>query len=202
MPYMLFYDTETTGLPLDRVPMDDARQPHIVQLAALMVDESSGDTAASINLTNFPDGWVIPADVAKIHGISTDRALATGVSERMAVRLFYEMWMRCEARCAHNEKFDASILKIALLRFGFGAERVEAWDAGTANCTATMAAPIMNLPPTERMVASGRLGPKTPNLGEAHRHFLGAALEGAHDAMVDVVACMRIYAAMRVMEAA
>ena len=50
--------------------------------------------------------------------------------------------------------------------------------------------------PTERMRAAGRNHPKTPNLGEAYQHFTGNALDGAHDAMVDVNACIAIYRAM------
>lgn len=34
----LFFDTETTGLPLFEQPSEDPRQPHIVQLAACLVD--------------------------------------------------------------------------------------------------------------------------------------------------------------------
>lgn len=34
----IVYDTETTGLPLFSQPSEDPRQPHIVQLAAIVVD--------------------------------------------------------------------------------------------------------------------------------------------------------------------
>jgi DNA polymerase-3 subunit epsilon len=43
------------------------------------------------------------------------------------------------------------------------------------------------------MKAAGRKGPKSPKLSEAYRHFLGEDLIGAHDALVDVRACRRIY---------
>ena len=38
MNIALFYDTETTGLPLYDQPSDDPRQPHIVQVGAILVD--------------------------------------------------------------------------------------------------------------------------------------------------------------------
>lgn len=34
---VLFYDTETSGMPLFDQPSSDPRQPHIVQLAAALV---------------------------------------------------------------------------------------------------------------------------------------------------------------------
>ena len=38
MNLALFYDTETTGLPDFKAPSEAQHQPHIVQLAALLVD--------------------------------------------------------------------------------------------------------------------------------------------------------------------
>jgi DNA polymerase-3 subunit epsilon len=71
------------------------------------------------------------------------------------------------------------------------------WKAGKAICTARLATPIMKLPPTAKMRAAGRHHPKTANLGEAYLHFTGKPLEGAHDAMVDVLACTEVYFAIK-----
>jgi DNA polymerase III subunit epsilon len=60
-------------------------------------------------------------------------------------------------------------------------------------CTMEASAPIVNLPPTERMVAAGFNKPKPPKLEECIKHFFKEDLKGAHDAMIDVSACRRIY---------
>jgi DNA polymerase-3 subunit epsilon len=60
-------------------------------------------------------------------------------------------------------------------------------------CTCESAKPIVNLPPTDRMRMAGFNGPKPPKLEECMMHFFGEQLTGAHDAMVDVLACARIY---------
>jgi DNA polymerase-3 subunit epsilon len=65
-----------------------------------------------------------------------------------------------------------------------------------------MSTPICNLPPTAKMIAARRNHPKTPNLGEAFEFFTGEKLEGAHSALVDVDACMRIYFALKDRQAA
>lgn len=42
MKPILFYDTETNGLPLWREPSNHPGQPHITQLAAELCDADSG----------------------------------------------------------------------------------------------------------------------------------------------------------------
>ena len=39
MKLAIFYDTETTGIPLFSEPSEHPGQPHIVQLAACLVDQ-------------------------------------------------------------------------------------------------------------------------------------------------------------------
>lgn len=99
----LFYDTETTGLPLFNDPSEDPRQPHLVQLAASLIDLDKRETIASMNVIVEPRGWVIPDDVAKIHGITTEHAAAFGVSEHLALMMFTDLWLRAQRRIAHNE---------------------------------------------------------------------------------------------------
>lgn len=104
---MLVYDTETSGLPLFDQPSDDPRQPHIVQLAALLVDTETRKTVASINLIAEPDGWEIPDEVARIHGITTEYAKRVGLSEAFLVYCLWFLWERSDFRVAHNESFDS-----------------------------------------------------------------------------------------------
>lgn len=190
----LFYDTETSGLPLFNDPSEDPRQPHIVQLGARLVDLDSRKIISTIDLIIRPDGWEIPDEVAAVHGITTERAMDVGVSESLALGILLDLWERADERIAHNETFDARIIRIAQHRFDD--VDLDAWKEGKAQCTARMSTPICNLPPTAKMIAARRNHPKTPNLGEAYEFFTGAKLEGAHSALVDVDACMRIYFAM------
>lgn len=47
------------------------------------------------------------------------------------------------------------------------------------------------------MIAAGRRHHKSANLGEAYKHFTGNELAGAHNALVDVQACMAVYFAIK-----
>lgn len=186
---LIFYDTETTGLPLWREPSEHRDQPHIVQLAAILTDDDLNEIS-SLNVIVRPDGWSIPEDVAKIHGITTERALRYGIPEKLALEAFMNLWAKAAKRVAHNESFDARIVRIATMRFGDEGVQ-QKWDGGPSFCTMKKAAPICNLP------GSGRKGPKNPSLSEAFAHLTGANLVNAHDAMADTRACLSIYRCIR-----
>lgn len=195
MNLKLFYDTETTGLPDFKAPSESAHQPHIVQLAALLVDMDTRETIQSMDVIIRPDGWTIPEEVAAVHGITTQHALDVGIPESLAVSMFMELWAG-RTRVAHNQQFDARILRIALMRYR-SEEAADIWKSGSAECTAILATPICQIPPTAKMVKAGFNKFKTPNLGEAYRHFTGKGLVNAHSAMADVMACRDVYFAIK-----
>jgi DNA polymerase-3 subunit epsilon len=89
------------------------------------------------------------------------------------------------------------MLRIEIFRDGGSEVDADKWKKSPAFCTCNSAKPIVNLPPTPRMVAKGMTTPKPPNLGEAYKHFTGKTLEGAHNAAVDVMACKAVYFAIR-----
>ena len=194
MNLALFYDTETTGLPLFNEPSEHPAQPHIVQLAACLVDLDTRNTVASMDVIVRPDRWTIPDEIAAIHGITTEMAMDVGVSESLAVGMFQDLWSD-RLRIAHNEQFDARILRIALLRHEDAAV-ADHWKAGTARCTQIMATPIVKAPPTAKMKAAGRNHFKSASLSEAYLHFTGKTLENAHSAMADVQGCMTVFFAI------
>jgi DNA polymerase III subunit epsilon len=204
----LFYDTETTGLPLFNEPSEDPRQPHIVQLGAILVDLDTRRQLASLDLIIAPSSYeptpyVIPEDVAAIHGITTDQAEAVGVPAHAAFAAFFSLYRRADVRIGHNESFDARMVRIACCRHGdlAGIPHPDTWKAGRAECTQALATPILKLPPTERMLAAGRSHYKSANLREAYLHFVGQELIDAHSAIADAQACMHVYFAIKAMEA-
>jgi DNA polymerase-3 subunit epsilon len=193
----LFYDTETTGLPLWNEPSEDPRQPHILQLAALLVDLDTRKVHGSIDLTVAPAGWEIPPEVTAIHGITNEHAAAVGVGEVLAINVFLDLWQRADIRIGHNETFDARIVRIGLHRFEQFLMWRERWKAGKAQCTQQLATPILKLPPTEKMRNAGFNKHKSANLREAYKHFYGSDLVGAHSAMADAQACQYVWFAIK-----
>lgn len=189
---IVVFDTEATGLPDWRSPSDMPHQPHLVQLAAILLDDALVERG-SLSLIIRPDGWTIPTEVSTIHGITTEMAMDLGVPEKQATRLFASMLYDTGAKAvAHNVDFDLRILRIAMLRAGYTKEQLDARKLETY-CTMKAATPIVNLPPTPKMVAAGFNKPKSANLTECIKHFFDETLEGAHDALIDVRACLRVY---------
>ena len=188
---VLIFDTETTGFVHGHLPDDHADQPHIVQLAAALV-QPDGRVLGSINFIVNP-GVPIPDAAAKVHGISTAMAQAYGVKPVTALGALCLLATHAGGLVAHNIKFDAAILAIAVAR-GLAPDAILKLPR---YCTMERATPIVNLPPTDRMIAAGRRGPKAPQLGECVKHFFNETLDGAHDAMVDVMGCRRVYLHLR-----
>lgn len=190
---ILAFDTETTGLPDWNAPSDGPTQPHLVQLAMILLDDDLTERA-SVSMIIKPDGWVIPEEgPAAVHGITNAMANRFGVPERMATNLYAQWGLATGAlHVAHNTPFDLRIMRIALLRAGYTKERLDGLKVESF-CTMRASTPIISLPPTEKMVRAGFKKPKPPKLEECIRHFFGEELIGAHDALVDVRACVRVY---------
>ena len=187
-----FFDTETTGLPLFRDPSDDPRQPHIVDICALLYTPQ-GELVDSFEALVKPDGWVIPDDVAAIHGITTEMALAEGIPEMEALGGFLQIYERAGLRVAHNVSFDDRIMRIAIKRF-IGEQAADEYKAVPSFCTCLNSTAIVKCPPTEKMIRAGRGRQfKQPTVAEALRHFTGEELVGGHRARPDTEACARVY---------
>lgn len=187
---ILFYDTETTGLVAWHEPSGAGCQPHLVQLAALVVDEDTHKVEQSMDVIVSADGWDIPEEVTAIHGITTEHARKVGIPEATAANVLFDLWAGCDLRVGHNQSFDMRILRIAAKRYR-NDEFADHWKAGASVCTGLLAKPIMQMEP------KGRYGYKMPKLVEAYEHFFGVPLKGAHSAMTDTRACMDVYFAIK-----
>ena len=181
MNLALFYDAETTGLPLYKEPSEHPDQPHIVQLAASLVDLDTRNIVAGMDVIIKPQGWSIPDEVTAIHGITTERAMDVGILEEMALDMLIALWGE-RLRIGHNEAFDARIIRIAQSRFGKSESELTQWKSGLAECTCKLARPHTKLDKN-----------KMPKLEEAYQHFTGKQLEGAHGARADVLGCIAVY---------
>ena len=86
---LLFFDTETTGLPKNwKAPVTDLDNwPRLVQLAYLVYD-FDGNLIHSCNEIIKPDGFTIPTEASNVHGITTEMAKQRGSDINDVFELF------------------------------------------------------------------------------------------------------------------
>lgn len=183
----LIYDTETTGLVDMKRTKDVNRQPHLTQLAAMLVED--GQVRAELSLV-IDAGVPIPRGASDVHGITNAVAERYGVKPLVAVGMFQNLLRQTDRVVAHNHDFDFVVMRSAYLRGDkdpslFSKENMPRVD------TMTSSVDLVNLPPTEKMIRAGFDKPKNPKLEELHAFLFGESFDGAHDAMVDVRACFR-----------
>ena len=99
----LIFDTETTGLPKSySAPLTDFNNwPRMVQLAWQLHDQE-GQLLDVKNFIVKPDGYTIPYNAEKIHGISTKRAKDEGVELSFVLDEFNKDLKKVNFNVGHN----------------------------------------------------------------------------------------------------
>ena len=185
----LVFDTETTDLPRPHLDLDDPSQPHLLQFAGILFDEHGTELDHLSTLVRPKSGALLSAQAFSAHGITLERAFHLGMESLEVFRWFASAARRARCIVGHNVQFDLQIMEITAAKVGETGWKLVA----NTYCTMSHAAPLVNLPPTPRMIAAGRYHPKSPTLAECMQHFFNERHEGAHDATEDVRACARIF---------
>lgn len=183
MSLIAAWDTETTGL-------DD---PELVEVGVVLLDDRDDwRERACVSLIVRPSRAIEPGAVAA-HGITDEVAAACGVPLVVAVAAMSNLFAAAQVRVAHNAEFDERVIARAVA--SLGRSSTVRWPP--LACTKDLATPILDLPPTARMLAAGYDKPKPPSLTEAHVHFYGVEFDGAHGALADARAVGRVFRAIR-----
>jgi len=176
----LIFDTETTGLPKNKqAPLTDFDNwPRVVQIAWQLHDHA-GKLLSNENLIVKPDGFTIPFNAEKVHGISTQRALDEGLPLDEVLDRFTSDLNKTKLIIGHNIlDFDVKVLGAEYLR------------REKENAIAQKEALDTQLESTEYCAIPGGRGGqfKWPTLLELHTKLFGADFDDAHDAAYDVAA--------------
>ena len=171
----LFFDTETTGLPKNwKAPVTELNNwPRLVQLAYLYYD-GDGNKISGGDFIIKPEGFTIPADVAKIHGITTQRALSEGQPIMDVLQRFDALVDQATCLVAHNMAFDEKIVGAEFLRNGMA----NPIPSKPKICTMQSTTTFCGIP--------GPYGLKWPKLSELHYKLFRENFDEAHNAAVDI----------------
>jgi DNA polymerase-3 subunit alpha len=179
----LIFDTETTGLPRDfSAPITDLDNwPRLVQLAWQLHDHT-GKLISSGNYIVKPEGFTIPFNSEKIHGISTKKANDEGFDLAFVLGEFRKDMDKAYFLIGHNVSFDESVMGAEFLRKKMPSAIMDKPKIDTKNES------------TEYVgIPNGRGGFKWPSLGELHWKLFDTGFEDAHDAAADVEATTRAF---------
>ena len=115
----LIFDTETTGLPRDwNAPITDTDNwPRCIQIAWQLHDKL-GNVIEHKDYLVKPDGFNIPFDAERIHGISTELAAEKGVDLAFALQEFKDALDKAEFVVGQNVGFDVNIVGSEFYRLG------------------------------------------------------------------------------------
>ncbi len=181
----LIFDTETTGLPKSwNAPITDTDNwPRCVQIAWQLHDEL-GNVVEHNDFLIQPDGYNIPYDSERIHGISTELASEQGIPLAEGLELFNAALKKTKFIVGQNVGFDINIMGCEFYRLNVENNLTDLPILDT--CT-EHTAQLCQIP-------GGRGGKfKLPTLTELHHHLFGVGFNEAHNATADVEATTRCF---------
>lgn len=179
---LLFMDVETTGLFDYSKPADAPGQPRIAEICGIMTD-ASGEPVEQLNVLIRPDGWTMSPEITAINGLTTEICAERGVPIREPLEWMAGRMVMAQKILAFGVNFDLKCLRGEFRRAGMD----DLYPLGEARKVdiQQMARKVTALPKN-----------KTPKLIEAVDIILREKLEGAHGALEDTTAAMRIYFAL------
>lgn len=180
---VITFDTETTGLPLPKLPYGkyhkwwETRHYDSARLLELSwsVRQSDGSPVREKSYLVKPAGWSVAA--TEIHGITQDAADRNGIPVDRVLLEFMKDLHTCEYRVAHNAPFDVNVIASELYR-------LKKYDIAKHFATLTFQCTMVG--------GKVRYG-KNLKLAVLHENLFKEKFAGAHRAAADVAACERCY---------
>lgn len=179
---ILFFDTETTGLPKNwKAPYKDlSNWPRLVQIAWIVAD-TKGNIIEEKDYLIKPDGFVISVDATNIHKISTIKALQNGHGLHYVLSQFNSCVKNVDFIVAHNMSFDINVVASEMYRSNIDSNIFEK----NKICTMESTVNFCKLP--------GNYGYKFPKLCELYQKLFYTSIDEVHDAAVDIKTTVKCF---------
>lgn len=182
----LFFDTETTGMWDFKAQAEAEHQPHLVQLGAILTSDDLTVQAEVNMLVNLDEGIEVTEGAAAIHGITNERMENFGLPLPIVLAAMSQVANKADVVVCHNWNFDSRVIRRSCAYI----QRPNFLDRKRSFCTMEALTPVCKLP-----TKYGKY--KWPKLQEAHEFFYGHQFEDAHDAMADIRATIKVFAAIQ-----
>lgn len=186
MKTILFFDTETNGLPRDYKAgiTSTANWPRMIQLGWIITDEE-GKVLKQESRLIYPD-FVINEAVTRLTGITTEQARRDGTDISEVLPEFMADVENASLLVGHNIDFDRHIVGCEMVRMQSDPRTLM---TKPAVCTMQRSTNFCAIPSK----SSYHTDYKYPTLTELYTKLFGHAFSGAHDALADITATKECY---------
>jgi DNA polymerase III epsilon subunit-like protein len=185
---VLVFDTETTGLPVERNPSiyDTQKWPHVIQLSYIVYDSETNE------LITVEDDYIhidanvnITPESQNIHKITKEILDSKGIPIQEALEKFNKFATMSDLLVGHNVSFDKRMVIVEGIRNKI---RMNVHDT---YCTMKNSVEICKI---ERVGQNGDKYFKYPTLSELYNELFKKAPKNTHNALIDILLCMRCFA--------
>lgn len=182
--YLLFVDTETSGMPenLQAPPSQTSAWPYILQVAWQIFD-SSGKLLKTANHYIYEDEIIIDKQSEAVHGITLEALKPQGKPRKAVMQLLTADLRKYRPLIiGHFVEFDSKMLQVALFRSGMKNIIKDYPHFCTMRATSDYT-----------MLANSTF----PRLNELYLRLFGEQLTNQHDALTDAAATAKCYFVLR-----
>ena len=194
---VLVFDTETTGLPQrdenGKSPSlyDTTKWPYIIQLSYILYDTEKNQILVNHDhIIRLEKHVHISKESIDVHGITREQSEREGVNITEALELFDISMMAADMIIAHNLSFDKQMVIVECIRHKqaapFKFKLPEQYF-----CTMKNTVELCRIETISKK--NGEKFFKYPTLSELHYKMFGIVPENTHDAMVDILVCLRCF---------
>lgn len=179
---IVFFDTETNGLPRDyKAPASTGPNwPMVLQMAWAVYAADGEHITSQQRYIQLPEGVEIEPNAQKVHGITRELLNKEGVTLGHALADFMSDMKNSRLLVAHNMAFDKPIIHSEMLREGIVPPKIDEL------CTMETSTRFCAIP--------GGRPYKWPKLSALYAKVLdGATFDGAHNAIHDVEALAEVF---------
>lgn len=135
MSRVLFFDTETTGLPKMRTVsalVKPGNWPDLVSISWSVYEDK--ELVEKQTYIIKPTDWEIPDESIKFHGITEQMAIKTGSDLTVVMTMFKKSLEGCNLVIAHNMEFDRNVVFNAF-KWRMNLDPTTFWSYGAELCT-------------------------------------------------------------------
>lgn len=190
---VLVFDTETTGLPINKPKVSDVNNwPYVIQLSHILYDTDNNQIIDCYDdIIKLDDKVNISEESIKIHGITRSQSKRKGINICDALNNFNKILLKADIIVGHNISFDIKMIMVELKRNNKEQLFSNSQGYGIKEyCTMKNSVNICKILKTKE---NGDTYYKYPRLSELHVTLFGNEPLGTHDSMADVLICLRCY---------